>query len=288
MTNQKLSRVWLITGSSTGFGRALTEAVLAQGDRVIATARNISKIQNLEHKYPQIAKAVRLDVTDQASIQMAVQIGLATFGRIDVLVNNAGYGLIGAVEEVSDQQIRNQFETNVFGLLNVTRAVIPILRKQGSGHILNMCSVGGRHPVPTMGLYDASKAAVEGLSESLASEVKPFGIKVTILEPGGFDTGFVDRSTVSAEPMPEYDFLREQIAKFAAGYVRGDAVAGVQAMLKVVELPDPPLRLALGPNALPTIIQKLTADIEEYKRFEHIWQSSTANAVHNSSLSHSS
>jgi NAD(P)-dependent dehydrogenase (short-subunit alcohol dehydrogenase family) len=286
MTNQNLSRVWLITGSSTGFGRALAEAALAQGDRVIATARNISKLQDLEHNYPQTAKVVRLDVTDQASIQLAVQSGLATFGRIDVLVNNAGYGVIGAIEEVSDQQVRDQFETNVFGLLNVTRAVIPTLRKQGSGHILNMCSVGGRRPVPTMGLYDASKSAIEALSESLASELKPFGLKVTIIEPGGFDTGFVDRSTVSAEPMPEYDFLREQIAKFAAGYVRGDTVTGVQAMLKVVELPEPPLRLAIGPNALQTLIQKLSSDIEEYKRFEHIWQDSTANVSASSNLSH--
>lgn len=278
MTRQESSRVWLITGSSTGFGRALAEAALAQGDRVIATARHVSKLEDLENNYPQTAKAVRLDVTDRATIQTAVQTGLAAFGRIDVLVNNAGRGLMGAIEEVSDQQIRDQFETNVFGLLNVTRAVIPTLRKQGSGHILNLASRGGRSPVPALGLYDASKSTVEGLSESLASELKPFGIKVTIIEPGAFNTDFVDRSLTSAKPMPEYDFLREQMFKYAAEALRGDAATGAQVMLKVVELADPPLHLAIGPNSMPMIVQKLSLDIEEYRRFEDIWQDSTANA----------
>lgn len=278
MAHQKLSRVWLITGSSTGFGRALAEAALAQGDRVIATARNVSKIQDLEHQYPQTAKAICLDVTDRATIQTAVQSGSAAFGRIDVLVNNAGYGLMGAVEEVSEQQIRDQFETNFFGLLNVTRAVIPMFKKQASGHILNLSSAGGRATVPTLGLYHASKFAVEGLSETLAQELKLFGIKVTIVEPGAFDTDFANRSLIMAKPMPEYDPLREQIAKFSLKNPHGHVPTGVQAMLKVVELPDPPLHLAIGPNALPTIVQKLSSDIEEYQRFEDIWQDSTANA----------
>ncbi|BAY50223.1 short-chain dehydrogenase/reductase SDR (plasmid) [Scytonema sp. HK-05] len=277
MASKKSSRVWLITGTSTGFGRALAEAALAQGDRVIATARNISQIQDLEHNYPQTASSVRLDVTDQASIQTALQSGLDVFGRIDVLVNNAGYPLLGAIEEVSDQQIRDQFETNVFGLLNVTRAVIPTLKKQGSGHILNMSSLGGRVIVPAMGLYHASKFAVEGLSESLAYELKPFGIKVTIIEPGGFNTDFADRSLIEAHRMPEYDFLREQMFQHTADYIRGDAPTGVQAMLKVVELPNPPLHLVIGPDALPTLIQKLSSDIEEYQRFKDIWQASTTN-----------
>jgi NAD(P)-dependent dehydrogenase (short-subunit alcohol dehydrogenase family) len=277
MTSKESSRVWLITGTSTGFGRALAQAALAQGDRVIATARNVSQIQDFEHNYPKTASSVRLDVTDQASIHIALQSGLEVFGRIDVLVNNAGYPLLGAIEEVSDRQIRDQFETNVFGLLNVTRAVIPTLKKQGSGHILNMSSLGGRVIVPAMGLYHASKFAVEGLSESLAYELKPFGIKVTIVEPGGFNTDFADRSLVEAHRMPEYDFLREQMFQHTTEYIRGDAATGVQAMLKVVELPDPPLHLAIGPNALPTLIQKLSSDIEEYRHFEDIWQASTAN-----------
>lgn len=279
MTNQKSPLVWLVTGSSTGFGRDLVEAALAQGDRVIVTARDISKVQDLEHQYPQTAKAVRLDVTDPATIQTAVQIGLAAFNRIDVLVNNAGYGLMGAVEEVSNQQIRNQFETNFFGLLNVTRAVIPIFKQQNSGHILNLSSAGGRVTLPMLGLYHASKFAVEGLSETLAQELKPFGIKVTIIEPGGFDTDFASRSLVTAEPMPEYDPFREQIAAFSLEHPRGHVPTGIQAILKVVKLPDPPLHLAIGPDALPMIIQKLSSDIEEYQRFKDIWQDSTANAI---------
>ncbi|MBW4442039.1 MAG: SDR family NAD(P)-dependent oxidoreductase [Plectolyngbya sp. WJT66-NPBG17] len=278
MTRQKSSRVWFITGSSAGFGRALAEAALIQGDRVIATARDVSKIQDLEDQYPQAAKAVRLDVTEQATIQASVQSGLAAFSRIDVLVNNAGYGLMGAVEEVSDQQIRDQFETNFFGLLNVTRAVIPIFKKQGSGHIVNLSSAGGRVTLPVLGLYHASKFAVEGLSETLAQELKSFGIKVTIIEPGGFETDFASRSLITAEQMPEYDPLREQMIKFSLEHPRGHVPTGVQAILKVAELPDPPLHLAIGPDALPMLIQKLSSDIKEYQRFEDIWQDSTANA----------
>jgi NAD(P)-dependent dehydrogenase (short-subunit alcohol dehydrogenase family) len=278
MTSQELSRVWLITGSSTGFGRALAEAALVQGDCVIVTARNVSQIQDIEHKYPQTAKAVRLDVTDPETIQTAVKIGLEAFRRIDVLVNNAGYGLMGAIEEVSDQQIRHQFETNFFGLLNVIRAIIPTLKKQGSGHILNISSAGGRITLPTLGLYHASKFAVEGLSETLAQELQPFGIKVTIIEPGSFDTDFTTRSLITAKQMPEYDFFREQIVKFSTEHPRGHVPTGVQAMLKIVELPDPPLRLAIGPDALPMLIQKFSSDIEEYQHFKDIWQDSTAHA----------
>ncbi|MBD3886496.1 SDR family NAD(P)-dependent oxidoreductase [Phormidium tenue FACHB-886] len=278
MTSQKSSRVWLITGSSTGFGRALAEAALAQGDRVIATARDISKIQDLEQQYPQTAKAVRLDVTDRTTIQMAVRSSLAAFDRIDVLVNNAGYGLMGAIEEVSEQQIRDQFETNFFGLLNVTRALIPTFKKQGSGHILNLSSVGGRTTLPMLGLYHASKFAVEGLSETLAQELQSFGIKVTIVEPGSFETDFANRSLVIAQLMSEYDPLREQMVKFSLENPRGHVRTGVEAMLKVVELPDPPLHLAIGPNALPLLIQKLSSDIEEYQHFKDIWQGSAANA----------
>jgi NAD(P)-dependent dehydrogenase (short-subunit alcohol dehydrogenase family) len=204
MTHKISSRVWLITGSSTGFGRALAEAVLVQGDRVIVSARNPDKIQDLEQQYPQAAKAVRLDVTDPSTIQTAVQIGLETFGRIDVLVNNAGYGLMGAIEEVSDEQIRDQFETNFFGLLNVTRAVLPTLKQQHAGHILNISSIAGRLTSPMLGLYHASKFAVEGLSETLAQEMEPFGIHVTIIEPSGFGTDFASRSLAKAAPKPDY------------------------------------------------------------------------------------
>jgi NAD(P)-dependent dehydrogenase (short-subunit alcohol dehydrogenase family) len=278
MTHQTSSRVWLITGSSAGFGRALAEAVLVQGDRVIVTARNPDKIQDLEQQYPQAAKAVRLDVTDPSTIQTAVQSGLETFGRIDVLVNNAGYGLMGAIEEVSDRQIRDQFETNFFGLLNVTRAVLPTFKQQHAGHIFNISSIGGRMTSPMLGLYHASKFAVEGLSETLAQELEPFGIHVTIIEPGGFGTDFASRSLAKAASKPDYASIREQFIQFAAEQPRGHVPTGVQSILKIVQLSKPPLRLALGPGALPTLVQKLSLDIEEYQRFEDIWQASTANA----------
>lgn len=278
MTHQTSSRVWLITGSSTGFGRALAEAALAQGDRVIVTARNPDKIQDLEQQYPHTAKVACLDVTNPETIQTAVQSGLETFGRIDVLVNNAGYGLLGAIEEVSDRQIRDQFETNFFGLLNVTRAVIPTFKKQNSGHILNISSLGGRMTSPMLGLYHASKFAVEGLSETLAQELEPFGIHVTIIEPGGFGTDFSSRSLVTAAPKPEYASIREQFIQLVTEHPRGHVPTGVQSILKVVQLSKPPLRLAIGPDVLPRLVQKLSLDIEEYQRFEDIWQASTANA----------
>jgi NAD(P)-dependent dehydrogenase (short-subunit alcohol dehydrogenase family) len=268
----------LITGSSTGFGRALAEAALAQGDRVLVTARNLNKIQDLEQQYPQTAKAVCLDVTNPATIQTAVQSGLETFSKIDVLVNNAGYGLMGAIEEVSDQQIHDQFETNFFGLLNVTRAVLPTFKKQHAGHIFNISSIGGRMTSPMLGLYHASKFAVEGLSETLAQELEPFGIHITIIEPGGFGTDFASRSLATAAPKPEYAAIRERFIEFAAEQPRGHVPTGVQSILKVVQLSKPPLRLAIGPGALPTLIQKLSSDIKEYQRFEDLWQDSTANA----------
>lgn len=279
MTRQTSSRIWLITGSSTGFGRALAEAALVQGDRVIVTARNLNTVQDLEQQYPQTAKAVRLDVTDPATIQTAVQSGLEAFGKIDVLVNNAGYGLMGAIEEVSDRQIRDQFETNFFGLLNVTRTVIPIFRKQNSGHIVNISSIAGRLNSPMLGLYCASKFAVEGLSETLAQELEAFGIHVTLIEPGGFGTDFSSRSLVTAAQKPEYASIREQFIQFAAEQPRGHVPTGVQSILKVVQLSQPPLRLPIGPGGLPRLVQKLSSDIEEYQRFEDLWQASAANAT---------
>ncbi|MEP0892446.1 SDR family NAD(P)-dependent oxidoreductase [Leptolyngbya sp. FACHB-16] len=160
----------------------------------------------------------------------------------------------------------------------LARAIIPTFKKQATGHILNLSSAGGRVTLPMLGLYHASKFAVEGLSETLAQELKPFGIKVTIIEPGGFETDFVNRSMVTAVQMPEYAPFREQMAAFSLEHPQGHVPTGVQAILKVVELPDPPLHLAIGPSALPMIIQKLSSDIEEYQRFEDIWQDSTANA----------
>ena len=268
--SSKKSRVWFITGASTGFGRKLAEAVLAKGDRVIATARNPETVADLERQNPSHARAVRLDVTDLAQVKASVQAAISAFGRIDVLVNNAGYGLLGAVEEVSDAQIRQQFETNLFGLLNVTRAVLPLLREQKSGHILNVTSVGGQVSFPTMGMYHGTKYAIEGISESLAKEVAGFGIKVIIVEPGGFKTDFATRSLVQAERIPAYQPLYEALLKAFEGGVYGDPARAAQAMIQAVESDEPPLRLALGADALHIIREKLNSELEEYKRWESV------------------
>jgi len=269
MSTQK-SRVWFITGASTGFGRKLAEAVLAKGDRVAATARKEETVADLERQYPNQARAVRLDVTDLAQVKASVQAAIDAFGRIDVLVNNAGYGLLGAVEEVSDAQIRQQFETNVFGLLNVTRAVLPLLREQKSGHILNVTSVGGQVSFPTFGLYHGTKYAIEGISESLAKEVAAFGVKVTIIEPGGFKTDFGSRSLVRAERIAAYQPVYEAVIQAFEQTVFGDPARAAQAIIQAVEADEPPLRLALGVDALYLIREKFNAELEEYKRWEPV------------------
>src|SRR5580704_16530345 len=199
-------KVWFITGASTGFGRLLAEEVLKAGGKVVATARNLDKVSDLEAKYPQTAKALALDVTKQAQVDAAVEQTVAKFGRVDVLVNNAGYGVAGAIEEVSEAEFMPMFETNVFGLLRVTRAFLPQLRKQRSGHVLNLSSIGGLLASPGLGYYSATKFAVEAISESLAAELAPLGIRVTIIEPGPFRTDFLGRSSVVAEKrIADYD-----------------------------------------------------------------------------------
>src|SRR5258708_14876453 len=192
-------RTWFITGASTGFGRVLAEEVLKAGGKVVATARNLGKVADFEAKYPQTAKALALDVIDAGQVDSVVTQAIAKFGRVDVLVNNAGYGVAGAIEEVSQAEYMPMFETNIFGLLRVTRAFLPHLRKQRSGHILNLSSIGGLVASPGMGYYNATKFAVEGLSEALAAEGAPLGIRGTIIEPGPFRTDFLGRSGVVAK-----------------------------------------------------------------------------------------
>jgi NAD(P)-dependent dehydrogenase (short-subunit alcohol dehydrogenase family) len=269
MSTQK-PRVWFITGSSTGLGRKLAEAVLAKGDRVVATARKEANVADLEQQYPNYARAVRLDVTDLSQVKASVQAAIDAFGRIDVLVNNAGYGLCGAVEEVTDTQIRQQFETNLFGPLNLTRTVLPLLRAQRFGHILNVTSLGGQVSFPVFGLYHGTKFAIEGISEALAKEVAPFGIKVTIIEPGGFKTDFSTRGMVCAERISAYQPLYEALVKAFDGAVLGDPARAAHAMIQAVEADEPPLRLALGADALHLIREKLDSELEEYKRWESV------------------
>src|SRR5438067_1557709 len=196
--------VWLITGTSTGLGRAIAEAVLSRGDRVVATARDVSTVSDLVERFPGQVLATRLDVTDNASVRAAVERAIGELGRIDVLVNNAGHGFLGALEEVPEKQARAVLETNVFGVMAVTRAVLPQMRAQRRGHIVQMSSVGGMVGNPGHAIYATSKFALEGMSEALAGEVAPLGIRVTIVEPGPFRTDFAGRSMRFADPIDDY------------------------------------------------------------------------------------
>jgi NAD(P)-dependent dehydrogenase (short-subunit alcohol dehydrogenase family) len=268
--NMEKSRVWFITGASTGFGRELAMAALAKGDRVVATARNIAHVKDLEERYPTHVRAVHLDVTHLTDIHMAIEIGVTTFGRIDVLVNNAGYALFGMIEDVNEVQIRRQFETNVFGLLNMTRAVLPLMRKQKFGHILNITSSLGIVGLPVFGIYGATKHAVEGFSEALAQEVAGFGIKVTIVEPGSFKTDFASRSLVLIKPTPAYSPVHDALSRAWRDSTAGDPTKAAQAMIQVVEAENPPLRLVLGADALGMIRQKLNSVLTEQMQWEDV------------------
>ena len=267
-------RTWFITGASTGFGRVLAEEVLKAGGKVVATARNRDTVADLETKCPQRAKALALDVTDAGQVDSAVTQAFAQFGQVDVLVNNAGYGVAGAIEEVSAAEYMPMFETNVFGLLRVTRAFLPHFRKQRSGHILNLSSIGGLVASPGMGYYTATKFAVEGLSEALAAEVAPLGIRVTIIEPGPFRTDFLGRSGVIAEKrIADYDATAGNMRKYFAendGKQPGDPHRAVRAMIQVVESPNPPMRLLLGASALQRFRSKLGNWEKEIAEWEQV------------------
>lgn len=273
--NHVASKVWLITGCSTGFGRALAEAVLEKGDCLLATAREPEQLRTLIEQYPETAKSVQLDVTSPQDAQAAVDTAITTFGRIDVLVNNAGHGLIAALEEVSDVELRQFFETNFFGAIRLIRTVLPVMRQQGSGHIVNLSSTAGLVGFGGSSLYCGAKFALEGTSEALAQEVEPFGIKVTLIEPGAFRTDFNGRSLVAAEQaIPAYATVSGaswQWFKQMDGQQPGDPAKAAKAIIQAVESPDPPIRLALGTDAISLIQQKL----ESVKTGLAAWQQVT-------------
>ena len=243
-------RVWFITGTSKGFGRIWAEAALARGDRVAATARDVATLEPLVARYGAAVTTLPLDVTDRAAVEIAVREAQSRFGRLDVVVNNAGYGLFGAVEEVSEAEARAQMETNLFGALWVTQAVLPILRAQGAGHIVQVSSIAGITALPNLGLYHASKWALEGLSQSLALEVARHGVRVTLVEPGGFSTDWRGASAVRARPMEAYDAARTDNEALRARNAPGDPQATAAALLKVVDAAEPPLRVFFGSGGL--------------------------------------
>lgn len=247
-------KVWFITGTSRGFGREWAIAALERGDKVAATARNTDTLADLAEKYGDTLLPIALDVTDRDADFAAVKAAHDHFGRLDIVVNNAGYGHFGFVEELTEAEARAQLETNLFGALWVTQAALPYLRAQRSGHIIQVSSIGGITAFPLVGIYHASKWALEGLSQSLAQEVAGFGIHVTLIEPGGFDTDWSGPSSTISQALPDYAELHQQVAEVRKQRWAkpGDPKASAAALLKVVDAEQPPLRVFFGETPLQT------------------------------------
>jgi NAD(P)-dependent dehydrogenase (short-subunit alcohol dehydrogenase family) len=256
-----MSKTIFITGASRGFGRFWAEAFLDRGDNVVVTSRKLSGLTELVDKYGSAVLPLELEITNRAASFDAIAKAKAHFGNIDIVINNAGSSLIGAVEELNEQAARDIIDVNVFGTLWITQAALPVMRAQGSGHILQLSSALGIYSFPTAGMYSASKFAVEGLSEALSQEVKSFGIYVTLVEPNGFATDFTG-SAIQSNPIAAYDAMKDDLygnPALAAPDVYGDPKATSEAILKLVDSPSPPLRLILGRKALP-MAQSIYAD----------------------------
>lgn len=248
------NKVWFITGASRGFGRIWTEAALERGDKVVATARKLADITDLKERFGDAVLPLALDVTDPTQVQQTIQQAHAHFGRLDAVVNNAGYSLVGTIEEASEADVRVEFDTNYFGALRVIQTVLPLLRQQGSGHILGVSSTLGHVAMPLISHYCASKWAFEALHESLAQEVKAFGIKVTLIEPGAYATSFGSPESLKMAPgMDTYDDLRQQVFGRLRSQERGDPKATPEAVFKIVDAEEPPLRIVLGSTGLAMV-----------------------------------
>jgi NAD(P)-dependent dehydrogenase (short-subunit alcohol dehydrogenase family) len=267
-----MSKVWLITGSSRGFGRSLAEAVLAHGDLLVATARHPEQLGDLVSTYGEQMRAVPLDVTNPEQARTAIATAIAAFGRLDVVVNNAGYANVGSIEETTEEDWRAQLETNLWGVINVTRAALPILRKQRSGHVVQISSTGGRTGVAGLGPYQTAKWAVEGFSEVLSREVAPLGIKVTLIEPGGFRTDWGGSSMSSTEPSADYRSTVQYMLDYhnRAGNEPGDPAKAAQAIMTIVNEANPPLRLLLGTDAVQLARRIDQAKLAETDRWEKL------------------
>jgi NAD(P)-dependent dehydrogenase (short-subunit alcohol dehydrogenase family) len=272
--DKQTDRVWFVTGASSGFGRAIGQTVLNSGGRLVAATRRPGAVQELAHQHPGRALPIALDVTDAAASRAAVSEAVERFGRVDVVVNNAGYGHVGAVEELTDAELRAQLDVNLFGVINVTRAALPHLRRQRSGHLVQMSSLNGVEGLAGGGYYAASKFAIEGLSESLAEEVASIGIRVTIVEPGPHRTRFAsERSAPRARPISDYagsvGRTREILSQLD-GNQPGDPARAAAAILAAVESDDPPLRLPLGQMALDNIRARLDARLQELEAWAQV------------------
>src|ERR1700675_2997609 len=268
-----MSKVWLITGASRGLGRAFTEEALKAGHRVVATARNSEQLSEVASRFGESVRTVSLDVTKEAQAKYAVAAAIQTFGGLDVLVNNAGYGNVCPVEDTSLADFRAQIETNLFGVIIMTKAVLPYFRERRSGHIIQVTSIAGRIGPAGRAPYAAAKFGVEGFSESLLKEIGPLGIKVTIIEPGGFRTDFAGSSTQLSEGRPEYDSTVGAAVRFQRSYngrQPGDPAKAAAALLHVASLSKPPLRLLLGSDSYAAAEKSAVDKIESDRNWKDL------------------
>lgn len=263
-------KTWFITGASRGLGRVWAEAALSRGDRVAATARDPETLRPLVDAHGDAVLPLRLDVTDRAAATAAVRRAAEDFGRLDVVVNNAGYGLFGMVEETTEEQARAQLDTNLFGALWVTQAALPYLRDQGGGHILQVSSLGGLAAFPTLGLYNASKWALEGLSEALAQEVAAFGVRVTLVEPGPYGTDWSGASAAHTEPLPAYEPVRAARRAGASARAPQDPRGTAAVVLDLVDTDEPPLRLFLGAYPYPVVEAAYRERLATWRDWRHL------------------
>lgn len=247
-------KIWFITGTSRGFGRVWAEAALKRGDKVVATARKLSSIADLKEKYGENVLTLELDVTNTEQVNTVVKQAHAHFGRLDIVLNNAAYALVGTIEEAGADEVRALYETNILGSLAVIKAALPLLRKQGSGHILGTSSNVGHITYPVIGYYSSSKWAFEAIHESLAAEIKPFGIRVTIIEPGAYATEFGSQESLKfAAGLDVYADFKKEFMEQIAGMEKGDPEATPAALFKIVDADNPPLRFHLGSHNLPGV-----------------------------------
>jgi len=271
-----MRKVWFVTGSSRGLGREIVEAALENGDRVAATARKPETLSDLKARFGENLLSLPVDVTNAEQVEASIRTAHETFGRLDVVVNNAGYGFMGGFEEMTDEEFKGQIDTNFWGVVNVSRAALPILRGQGSGHIIQITSIGGRNANPGLSGYQAAKFAVEGFSEALAQEVKPLGIHLTIIEPGGFDTDWGGSSMAFAEPMPAYapsvGAMKQSIISHKGSYL-GDPRKAARVIVGLVGNPEPPLRLPLGSDAYFLLQLGYQRSLDELTKLEQIIKS---------------
>ncbi|CAM4522270.1 SDR family NAD(P)-dependent oxidoreductase [Nocardia ninae] len=265
-----MTRVWLITGASRGLGRAFAAAALQAGDRVIGVARNIEPLADLARQYPDHLVPMTLDVTDRPAVFVAVEQAASAFGRLDIVVNNAGAMLLGMVEEASEEQIRAHFDVNLFGAVWVTQAVLPHLRAQGGGRILQVTTMGTGGGFPMVGMYAAGKSALDSVSEAVAMEAEQFGVELTIVQMGGYDTGLFTTGTTATTPDPHYQQLRDELIAMWGEDAGPAPDTAAPVIMELVDLPDPPRRLIVGSGSFDVVQQDLQDRAAQYRAYEHL------------------